>query len=712
MSLKQEIETWVQALAHYDNNEFEEALKTFDGIADTSRILFNCGVIYATLGEHEKAVDCYQRAVRLDQYLAVSYFQQGVSNFLLGDFEEALANFNDTLLYLRGNTVIDYEQLGLKFKLYSCEVLFNRGLCYIYLQQKEDGLQDLTFAAQEKFVDDHNVIDEAILEEAEGYTVFSIPVGVVYRPNSAKVKNLKTKDYLGKARLVAATATNNTHTGFTGAEIKRSFPPTGPVHDDRPIESISFAASNLVKPGLRSRMRQQSEPPLNRHVFPPTPPPESDKISPRRRSNERDRDRPLSFDRNAAPPAAASESEKPSFSRAPTLRSDPAAVFPPTARGPDGGNGGGSIRGLDRTFHSTRSNATLASVSTAASGSDPARSRLALSRTHTESTSLTSTSAATTTERGASLRARPLRPLQLEPIPLLAPLTIAKPDDISVRVRERERPRLGTSRTASEPRGPSRRYGAPTEPDAARPRLASRERVRHSENDVTAAGLESGASDGYAPSAARLYSRRAMSRARQQHEFIEEEDDEPPAAAPSLLPPPPPRPERDGMAWPRRGSSEDDGATGSDDYEPDGGAGDAEAEDDEDAAIFQALSQARATSPPTAAAAAAVRRGSSRAGSRKPDVRKIRIKVHVAEDTRYILTSSADVHYDELIDRVRDKFRLHDRRFRCTVRDDGDVITLGDQDDLDMAVAACKANARREGAEMGKMELWVMETSR
>lgn len=112
-------------------------------------------------------VECYQRAIKLDQYLAVAYFQQGVSNFLLGDFEEALANFNDTLLYLRGNTMIDYAQLGLLFKLYSCEVLFNRGLCYIYLQQKEAGLQDLSYAVKEKVVEDHNVIDEAIREEAE-----------------------------------------------------------------------------------------------------------------------------------------------------------------------------------------------------------------------------------------------------------------------------------------------------------------------------------------------------------------------------------------------------------------------------------------------------------------------------------------------------------------------------------------------------------------
>src|SRR6201996_497266 len=95
-------------------------------------------------------VACYVEAIKLDQYLAVAYFQQGVSNFLMGDFEEALVNFNDTLLYLRGNNNIDYEQLGLKFKLYSCEVLFNRGLCYIYLQQKEAGMQDFSFAVKEK----------------------------------------------------------------------------------------------------------------------------------------------------------------------------------------------------------------------------------------------------------------------------------------------------------------------------------------------------------------------------------------------------------------------------------------------------------------------------------------------------------------------------------------------------------------------------------
>jgi hypothetical protein len=81
--------------------------------------------------------------------------------------------------------MIDYAQLGLLFKLYSCEVLFNRGLCYIYLQQKDAGLQDLSYAVKEKVVEDHNVIDEAIREEAEVRRLFRVLQTVSSHANPA-----------------------------------------------------------------------------------------------------------------------------------------------------------------------------------------------------------------------------------------------------------------------------------------------------------------------------------------------------------------------------------------------------------------------------------------------------------------------------------------------------------------------------------------------
>lgn len=108
---------------------------------------------------------------------------------------------------------------------------------------------------------------------------------------------MKTKDYLGKARLVAASDRANAFTGFAGSEIKNvSIVPSRfrigtdirqagklDVKDDRPPENLSFAATNLVKPGLSSK-RQQSEPPIGRNMFPPTPPPEADKQAPQQMS--------------------------------------------------------------------------------------------------------------------------------------------------------------------------------------------------------------------------------------------------------------------------------------------------------------------------------------------------------------------------------------------------------------------------------------------
>jgi hypothetical protein len=56
MATLQEIESWVEALKHYDAQEYEQALQIFEENADTSKIWFNIGMIHATLAEHEQAV--------------------------------------------------------------------------------------------------------------------------------------------------------------------------------------------------------------------------------------------------------------------------------------------------------------------------------------------------------------------------------------------------------------------------------------------------------------------------------------------------------------------------------------------------------------------------------------------------------------------------------------------------------------------------------
>ena len=52
--------------------------------------------------------------------------------------------------------------------------MFNRGLCYINMGQMDDGLAIMGDARRQKATEEHNVIDEAIADMGQGYTVFSI----------------------------------------------------------------------------------------------------------------------------------------------------------------------------------------------------------------------------------------------------------------------------------------------------------------------------------------------------------------------------------------------------------------------------------------------------------------------------------------------------------------------------------------------------------
>ncbi|BGP36530.1 hypothetical protein JCM10449v2_000431 [Rhodotorula kratochvilovae] len=206
MSLKQELQVWGSALDAFDAGDYRTALARFDEINECSKTFFNMALIHATSGEHEQAVAHFDQAIALDNYLAVAYFQSGVSQFLLGRYEAARRDFSDALALFRDNHTIDYEQLGLKFKLHSCE------------GRLDEGMVDLQAAKEDKQSSEHDVIDEACADQAVGYTVFSIPVGVLFRPSDTKLQNLETRDYLGKAKVIAATNSNDLFVGFSGVK--------------------------------------------------------------------------------------------------------------------------------------------------------------------------------------------------------------------------------------------------------------------------------------------------------------------------------------------------------------------------------------------------------------------------------------------------------------------------------------------------------------
>jgi hypothetical protein len=85
-----------------------------------------------------------------------------------------------------------------------------------------------------------------------------------------------------------------------------------------------------------------------------------------------------------------------------------------------------------------------------------------------------------------------------------------------------------------------------------------------------------------------------------------------------------------------------------------------------------------------------------------PTMKKIRVKVH-ADDTRYVMVGTA-VEFKDFIDQIRAKFGIR-QPFKVKIRDEQDMITMADQDDLDMAIETAKAGAKKEKSDMGKMEV-------
>ncbi|KAJ1653173.1 hypothetical protein IWQ61_006650 [Dispira simplex] len=222
MSLKAELEEWVRATDAFDAGDYEASLELFEGIADSAKIHFNIGLIMSMLGDFEGAVCAYIQALSLDQYFAVAYFQKGVANMSLGEFSAALDDFNDALLYLRGNLFIDYTQIGLDYKLYSCDVLYNRGLCQFELGDKPGGMNDLLAAQQDRKEKRHNIISRAIDNAGVGCPLIAVPKGTIYRPSESKVKNTKKVDYLGNSKVVAAMDGQDNFTGFQGAMARKA----------------------------------------------------------------------------------------------------------------------------------------------------------------------------------------------------------------------------------------------------------------------------------------------------------------------------------------------------------------------------------------------------------------------------------------------------------------------------------------------------------
>ncbi|KAJ7493715.1 hypothetical protein FB451DRAFT_1077471 [Mycena latifolia] len=254
MSLKDELKIWAAALDAFNSRDYEGALKQFGRINPSATVSTNMALLYSAMGEHQKALRPFTDATTRDPYLTISYFQRGVSHFLLERYRPASRDFKRAWLSLRGNQAINYEPLGLRFQLFASEVLFNLGLSRIRLGRMEKGLEYLEKAKQLTMIEDHDVIEDVIRHKGEGYTVFSIAPGILYWPSDKKLMSIERKEFMGKAILIAATDLKDLTTGFSGLQRKQK-------NLDRKSEAITAWRMTLVSVRPKSEALSDELPP-------------------------------------------------------------------------------------------------------------------------------------------------------------------------------------------------------------------------------------------------------------------------------------------------------------------------------------------------------------------------------------------------------------------------------------------------------------------
>ncbi|XP_018412260.1 PREDICTED: LOW QUALITY PROTEIN: NADPH oxidase activator 1 [Nanorana parkeri] len=218
MPYKDLIKYWHEGVLAVDNDNLDSALQNFLSIEDsTSKIWFNIGCVHVIKGDLENALEAYSQALSKDPCLAVGYFQRSYIYFQLKRYEKALSDCHLALSQLRNNSVIDYKQLGLRHLLFAWEILYNTAVILCYLGQWKSAQEKLNGAVSCLPSELKNAMLESALDQIQKRVLLQplhIPEIELFRPRKQEVEQLKSKDFLGKPKVISSVVPNDQYSGF------------------------------------------------------------------------------------------------------------------------------------------------------------------------------------------------------------------------------------------------------------------------------------------------------------------------------------------------------------------------------------------------------------------------------------------------------------------------------------------------------------------
>lgn len=211
------IRLWDEAVKAIDIRDWQGALSKLNQITDHNcRTMFVVASTHIALGQVDLAIKALDRVIAKDSCLAVGFFQRSAVHMMANRLEEALSDCIWAQKYMRENPVIDYKQLGLRYKLYSWQVLYNAAAVHSRLQQWDKARDILLAASQERGAGRSNLIDTALeaISRKDVLEPLLLPEGEVFRPRKLEVDQLKPRDFLGEAKVITSMIPNDDFRGF------------------------------------------------------------------------------------------------------------------------------------------------------------------------------------------------------------------------------------------------------------------------------------------------------------------------------------------------------------------------------------------------------------------------------------------------------------------------------------------------------------------
>ncbi|KAK2912111.1 hypothetical protein Q8A67_004244 [Cirrhinus molitorella] len=211
------LKLWDEAVRAIDGRDWHGALAKLNQITDHScRTMFVVASTHIALGQVDLAIKALDQVIAKDSCLAVGFFQRSAVHMMANRLEEALSDCIWAQKNMRENPVIDYKQLGLRYKMYSWQVLYNAAAVHSRLQQWNKARDILTAASQERGAGKSNLIDTALeaISRKEILEPILVPEGEVFRPRKQEVEQLKPRDFLGEAKVITSLIPNDDFGGF------------------------------------------------------------------------------------------------------------------------------------------------------------------------------------------------------------------------------------------------------------------------------------------------------------------------------------------------------------------------------------------------------------------------------------------------------------------------------------------------------------------